>query len=89
MQQSMTTTTTKDESALRTKICPTDDDSIQPIKKNTTVSQGQRQQQQLSKNSVEYALRSGLAGGLAGCAVCSFSLPYALYSWSISKHIVA
>ena len=27
----------------------------------------------LDKRSMDYVLRSGLAGGLAGCAVCSFT----------------
>lgn len=38
-------------------ICPTDDETVTPRKRP-------------SKQSVDYLWRSGLAGGLAGCAVC-------------------
>jgi hypothetical protein len=41
-------------------ICPTDDDAIVPP----------RPQAKLDKSSWEYIIKSGVAGGLAGCAVC-------------------
>jgi len=44
------------------KLCPTDDEAIIP--KNAT-------QTKFSKQSWNYIVRSGVAGGLAGCAVCS------------------
>ena len=48
-----------DESARRQlAVCPTDDDTIAPQRKKR------------NKQSLEYIWRSGLAGGLAGCAVC-------------------
>lgn len=34
------------------------------------VSTEQKPRKKLDKQSVEYVLKSGLAGGLAGCAVC-------------------
>lgn len=40
------------------RLCPTDADAIVPGAKP-----------KMGKQSVEYALKSGLAGGLAGCAV--------------------
>ena len=43
-------------------ICPTDDDTIAPESKKR------------DKQSVDYLWRSGLAGGLAGCSVCSLLL---------------
>jgi solute carrier family 25 protein 16 len=52
------------EGGRRTKhdppICPTDDESVVPKKK-------------LNKQSVDYLWRSGVAGGLAGCAVSTAS----------------
>jgi solute carrier family 25 (mitochondrial carrier protein), member 16 len=39
-------------------LCPTDDDAIAPKR---LIPQ---------KQSLDYVWRSGLAGGLAGCAVC-------------------
>jgi solute carrier family 25 protein 16 len=39
-------------------LCPTDDDAIVPDTKP-----------KLDKQSVEYVVKSGIAGGLAGCAV--------------------
>lgn len=53
------------EEAARRKelaICPTDDDSIAPKMK------------QRDKQSFDYIWRTGLAGGLAGSAVCFHSL---------------
>lgn len=44
-------------------LCPTDADAIVPDAKP-----------KMDKQSVEYALKSGLAGGLAGCAVRSYIL---------------
>ena len=43
------------------KICDTDDSTVTP-----QPSGGRRK---VEKQSMEYVLRSGLAGGLAGCAV--------------------
>ncbi|KAI9848041.1 MAG: hypothetical protein M1837_001143 [Sclerophora amabilis] len=43
-------------------VCPTDQDSITPSVKQSTA--------RYHKQSLDYVLRSGLAGGLAGCAVC-------------------
>lgn len=45
-------------------ICPTDDDAIVPP----------RPQTKLDKGSWEYIIKTGVAGGLAGCAVCNCSL---------------
>jgi solute carrier family 25 (mitochondrial carrier protein), member 16 len=39
-------------------LCPTDEDAIAPKRKAP------------EKRSFDYVWRSGLAGGLAGCAVC-------------------
>jgi hypothetical protein len=39
-------------------LCPTDDDAIGP------------KQHAPNKQSLDYVWRTGLAGGLAGCAVC-------------------
>lgn len=41
------------------ELCPTDSDSIAP----------KRDPKKVEKQSLDYALRTGLAGGLAGCAV--------------------
>lgn len=46
--------------AERASICPTDHSSIVPL--------GRRDKKVISKQSWEYVFRSGLAGGLAGCA---------------------
>jgi len=46
-------------------ICPTDDDTIAPRRAGN--------QKKVDKRSLDYVLRSGLAGGMAGCAV---RLPY-------------
>jgi solute carrier family 25 (mitochondrial carrier protein), member 16 len=45
------------EGSLDPKICPTDDEAIVP-------------KRQMDKQSWEYIIKSGVAGGLAGCAVC-------------------
>lgn len=42
-------------------ICPTDDDSIVPKK--------HPERQKLNKSSREYIIKTGVAGGFAGCAV--------------------
>jgi hypothetical protein len=47
-------------------LCPTDDDAVTP-----------RAASKKSKRSVDYVWRTGLAGGLAGCAVSS-PLPVSL-----------
>ena len=59
----MTTTTaahpdgaSKTDAERHAPICPTDGDAIVPAKK-------------LDKKSAEYLVKSGLAGGFAGCAV--------------------
>lgn len=58
-KQNMTTALHAEPSALA-RICPTDADTRVPdANKN------------MDKQSVEYVLKSGLAGGLAGCAVRS------------------
>jgi hypothetical protein len=44
------------------KICPTDDEAIIPKADRS---------RKLDKQSWEYVVKSGLAGGLAGCAVCA------------------
>ncbi|KAK5017556.1 coenzyme A transporter [Cryomyces antarcticus] len=41
-------------------ICPTDDDSLTPLR--------ERPRREINRQSWEYVVRSGLAGGLAGCA---------------------
>jgi hypothetical protein len=41
-------------------VCPTDDEAVTPRK-------------QWDKQSVDYLWRSGLAGGMAGCAVSSLN----------------
>lgn len=40
-------------------ICPTDDDAIVP----------RQERRKLDKQSWEYVTKTGIAGGLAGCAV--------------------
>jgi hypothetical protein len=45
-------------------MCPTDNDAIVPP----------RPQAKLDKSSWEYIIKTGVAGGLAGCAVCHCSL---------------
>jgi len=51
-------------------LCPTDDDAILP-RRSAAINK-------LDKRSTEYILKSGLAGGLAGCAVCTGSEPLPL-----------
>ena len=46
-------------------ICPTDDDTIAHRRAGNV--------KEVDKQSLDYVLRTGLAGGMAGCAV---SLPY-------------
>lgn len=50
------------DSIERSAICPTDADTVAP------------ERTKLKKQSWEYVLRSGLAGGLAGCAVRQISV---------------
>ena len=50
----------------RPPICPTDGDTIAVKKHRSNVG--------IDKQSLDYVLRSGLAGGLAGCAVRYFRL---------------
>lgn len=45
-------------------VCPTDDEAAVPRPKKDSDSQ--------KKRSLDYVWRSGVAGGLAGCAVCLF-----------------
>lgn len=54
-------------------ICPTDQDAVTPQRTGVHGT--------IDKQSYDYMMRSGIAGGLAGCAVCS--LP------STSLHIQA
>jgi len=44
-------------------ICPTDDDAILPRRKKE-----EAQKRKVDKRSTEYIVKSGMAGGLAGCA---------------------
>jgi hypothetical protein len=53
----------KNRTARDPKICPTDDEAIIPKSATST---------KFNKQSWNYIIRSGVAGGLAGCAV-SFS----------------
>jgi hypothetical protein len=48
------------EGSRDTKICPTDDEAFLPKRK-------------LNKRSPEYIIKSGVAGGLAGCAVSNYA----------------
>ena len=48
------------ETVKATALCPTDDEAVLPRRKPPP---------KLDKQSTEYVLKSGLAGGLAGCAV--------------------
>lgn len=44
------------------KLCPTDDEAIIP--------RGEVKGRKVDKQSLEYVVKSGIAGGIAGCAVC-------------------
>lgn len=46
-------------------VCPTDDEVSVPRSKRDSDNQ--------KKRSLDYVWRSGVAGGLAGCAVCIFN----------------
>jgi solute carrier family 25 protein 16 len=48
-------------------ICPTDDNAILPRKQHKLYRDSG---EILDKQSWEYIIKSGVAGGLAGCAVC-------------------
>lgn len=52
-----------------TRAASTDDESLGPVRKD-----GSGGVKQLDKQSLDYVLRSGLAGGMAGCAVSLFIL---------------
>lgn len=52
-------------------ICSTDDDAILPQKRGD--------KKKLDKSSWEYVIKSGIAGGLAGCAVCLSICPLLLF----------
>lgn len=64
------TTTAQYASVARTQrtppICPTDEETILPDKDKMTVPT-----RKVNKKSPEYILKTGLAGGIAGCAVSS------------------
>lgn len=58
-------------------VCPVDDEAVVPGKgggrEHATQQQQEEQQRRTAlsdSRSLDYILRSGLAGGLAGCAVC-------------------
>lgn len=53
-------------------LCPTDDDAIAPKRKSP------------EKRSLEYVWRSGLAGGLAGCAVRLYHLSETLIELTVT-----
>jgi solute carrier family 25 protein 16 len=53
--------TSNQRSARDPKICPTDDETIVPKRDP---------KRRLNKQSWEYVIKTGIAGGLAGCAVC-------------------
>ncbi|KIW06900.1 uncharacterized protein PV09_02570 [Verruconis gallopava] len=53
-------------------ICPTDDDTIVPRKRTGTHMSSQKTS---NKKSWEYIIKSGVAGGLAGCAAKSVVAP--------------
>lgn len=50
-----------DNANTQASICPTDDEAV--------TMKGANIPQMVNKQSLDYILRSGLAGGLAGCAV--------------------
>lgn len=50
-------------------VCPTDDDQVAPRRNS------QEPSRKLAKQSPEYMWKSGVAGGLAGCAVRELSTP--------------
>lgn len=60
------------------RVCPVDDEAVVPGKaeggrQHATQKQLEKQQRQAAvadSRSLDYILRSGLAGGFAGCAVC-------------------
>ncbi len=43
--------------------------SVRPTDRGTVASKGAGSQRHQNKQNINYALRTGLAGGLAGCAV--------------------
>lgn len=70
----MTTTAAQPNSASNSKnerhppICPTDRDAIVPAKTEQQGDTGKGRKKKLDKKSPEYLIKSGLAGGFAGCA---------------------
>lgn len=59
----------------KTAVCPTDHESIEPVLPRpgggAQVTEGKKEiGKELDKRSFDYLLRSGIAGGFAGCAVC-------------------
>jgi solute carrier family 25 protein 16 len=56
----VSTSASQQPSAREPKICPTDDEAIVPKRDP---------KRKLNKQSWEYVIKSGVAGGLAGCAV--------------------
>lgn len=53
-----------EETDTEPKVCPTDGDTI--------VAKPHIPMKHLDKQSMDYVIRSGIAGGLAGCAVGKF-----------------
>ena len=54
-------------------ICPTDQESLIPIgSKDREGSASTPAQKKVDKKSWDYIIRSGVSGGVAGCAVCGF-----------------
>ena len=67
--------TAHSHSPVKTAVCPTDHESIEPVLPRpgggAQVTEGkEKSKQELDKRSFDYLLRSGIAGGFAGCAVC-------------------
>jgi solute carrier family 25 (mitochondrial carrier protein), member 16 len=55
-----------------TSICPTDQEAMVPIRSNDRDGLASTPaQKKLDKKSWDYIIRSGIAGGVAGCAVCN------------------
>ena len=44
--------------------------NVQPSDQETIASKGAGSQRHRHKRNLDYVLKSGLAGGLAGCSVC-------------------
>lgn len=73
------------------RVCPTDDESLVPpsSKDGDGTGHAVKDQQQQTRirgsdsRSLDYILKSGLAGGLAGCAVSCFSFYLPLWFLAI------